>query len=41
MKRRASFIWPAKRSVGVGEEGRLSSLDVGDDLRGSSRVRSS
>ena len=41
MKRRACLIWPAKRSVGVGDEGRESSLGVWDDLGGSSRVRSS
>lgn len=41
MKRRACFIWPAKRSVGVGDEGSLSSLGVGDGLGWSSRARSS
>lgn len=41
MKRRACPIWPARRSVGVGDEGRESSLGVGDDLGGSSRARSS
>ena len=41
MKRRAYLIWPARRSVGVGDEGRESSLGVGDDLEGSSRARSS
>lgn len=39
MKRRACFIWPARRSVGVGDEGRESSLGVGDDLGGPSRAR--
>ena len=41
MKRRACFIWPARRFVGVGDEGRESSLGVGDGLGGSSRARSS
>lgn len=41
IKRRACFIWPARRSVGVGDEGRESSLGAGDDLGGSSRARSS
>ena len=41
MKRRAFLTWPARRSVGVGDEGRESSLDVGEDLGGSSRARSS
>lgn len=41
MKRRACFIWPARRSVGVGDDGRESSLGVGDGLGGSSRERSS
>lgn len=41
MKRRACLIWSAKRSVGVGDGGRESSLGVGDDLGGSSKARSS
>ena len=41
MKRRACFIWPARRSVGVGDEGWEFSLGVGDDLGGSSKARSS
>ena len=39
MKRRACFIWPARRSVGVGDDGRESCLGVDDDLGGSSRAR--
>ena len=41
MKRRARLIWLARRSVGVGDEGRVSSSGVGDDFGGSSRARSS
>ena len=41
MKRRACLIWPARRSVGVGDEGRESSFGAGDDFGGSSRARSS
>ena len=41
MKRRARFIWPARRSVGVGDGGRESPLVVGEDCGGSSRARSS
>lgn len=39
MKRRACCIWPAKRSVGVGDEEGESSLGVGDDFGGSRRAR--
>ena len=31
-KRRASFMWLARRSVGVGDGGRESSLVVGEDF---------
>ena len=41
MKRRTCLIWPARRSVGVGDDGRESCLGVGDNLGGSRRARSS
>ena len=40
-KRRTCFIWPARRSVGVGDDGREACFGVGDDLVGSRKARSS